>query len=142
MEWRRATWAAAGALLFATAAGMMVNWAATAAAAAHPLPWWPMIVFMIMMIIGILAFLVAMMRPQWLPDKKYAEMDQQAEDAKHAHRRRVSMFPPIFGHTNWDQHYNTQALNEHSQVMREYINLERSRTLDKDDLENDLDDDG
>ena len=58
---------------------MIVTWAASSASSRSGLPGWPLLLFGLFMLLGAMTFLVAMVWPQWLPDRRLAERDREAE---------------------------------------------------------------
>lgn len=119
MDWRRTTWAATGALVFVTASTMIVTWVAagTNAPLGHPLTAWPLIVFAVFMVIGMTAFVVAMVKPEWLPDYKLAQREQ-----REAERRQQGARGPIHGFRSLMHHDPnrdlTRALERHTQAIQ------------------------
>ena len=131
MEWRRATWAAKGALIFVTGASMAVTWwaagATVVATSSKGLPWWPLLAFGFLMLMGLVAFLVAMAVPRWLPFHKIGQQeDEEAErlrDRAEQRKRAHSALRDIFHYETPRERSNrelAEALREHSKELRAY----------------------
>lgn len=132
MEWRRATWAALGVGLFVTGLVMGVTWIAASASAAHSIPWWPLLAFGVLALLGLAIFVIAMFKAQWLPDHRLGEWERQQERAERAseHRSRMWTNPlaHIFDPKLRAEEAHTRALEVNAQAMREHTaELQRQR---------------
>jgi hypothetical protein len=83
-------------------------------------------------LLGLVTFVVAMTRAEWLPDRKFAEQDERAKRAS-----RPLRFPwEAFGRTREQdiQREHTRALDENTRAMREHIaELQRQGSADETD---------
>ena len=82
MEWRFGARSGFFAVLFSTGAVAIVTWYAVSASAIHPLPIWPIFMFIGLMVLGIGGFIFAMVAPHRLPGHAVAEIEEQAREKR------------------------------------------------------------
>lgn len=116
-EWRTGTWATLFGGCFLSAATMTVTWIGVSASAARPLPFWPIIVFFLLGVIGLAGFLVAIYFPERLPGRSAAEREEQRRhqselqlDGRKATQRRARDFLSP-SRPDYSQQRHTEAMN-------------------------------
>lgn len=104
MEWRRATWATAGMVVFVGMLGLAATWytAAPVPPPGHPRPFWPVYVFVVLAIAGMGLFVLAMVKPELLPDNKLATREREEEHRRQEQPHRFSRLNPFHQDPNRD----------------------------------------
>jgi len=87
-------------------------------------PLWPLLFIFGFAVLGLVVFVIAMARPDWLPGRTAAERDEEKrhqkeielESRKEGARRMRGFFSPAA--PDHDQQRHTEALNRHSDELR------------------------
>jgi hypothetical protein len=140
-EWRAGTWATLFGGGFLAGATMIVTWLAVSDSAAHPLPFWPIYLFIVLEVVGVAGFLIAIFRPDKLPGYVLSEREEERrEDRRHTgeleldrKKDEASAFrrflDPFGMHADRGQDEHTRALENHASASRELAEEMRLRRL-------------